>query len=328
MADPNLGQLAASVWEKKIGKKPSDNIFNSRALIYALNKEGFKEEVDGGRLVEFSLEFATNTTHKSVGEFEQLDTSRIDVFDAARFEWKIVAGTVIYSELERLRAQASAGKFDVIAEKMENSKDSHLNELNTQFWSDGTGNSGKDIGGLQLIIATAPTTGTVGGINRGNFSFHRNQQASGIKTSTAYDNLVSVMRTVHNQCSSGGVKEMPTSAICGRATFEGYEGRLTVNERYTYDTSRQVGRKGDAAFLNDALRFKQIPIFYDEAAVTDAVYFLNPKYLKVPYLSGAWMKMYPAVDPANQLANVHKLATICTMGTNNSRRLGVVTAIT
>ena len=328
MPDPNLGQVAASVWEKKIGKKPSDNIFNSRALIFALNKEGFKEEVDGGRLVEFSLEYAINTTHKSIGEFEALDTSRIDVFDAARFEWKIIAGTVVYSELERLRAQANAGKFDVIAEKMENSKDSHLDTLNTQFWSDGTGNTGKDIGGLQLIIATDPTTGTVGGINRANFSFWRSQQTSGAKTSTAYDNLVSTMRTVYNLCSSGGVKEMPTTAICGRATFEGYESRLTTNERYIYDTAKLTGRKGDAGFLNDALRFKQISIIYDEAAVSDAVYFVNNKYLKVAYLAGGWMKMYAAVDPANQLANVHKLATFCTMGTSNSRRLGVVTAIT
>ena len=33
MADPNLGEIAASVWDNKIGGKPSDNIFNSRALM-------------------------------------------------------------------------------------------------------------------------------------------------------------------------------------------------------------------------------------------------------------------------------------------------------
>lgn len=328
MADPNLGQVAASVWERKIGKKPTDNIFTSRALIYALGEKGFKEEADGGRLIEFPLEYAENTTHRSVSEMETLDTTRIDVFDAARFEWRIVAGTVVYSELERLRAQASAGKFDLLAEKMENCRDSHLAELNGECWTDGTGNSGKDVGGLQLLVATAPTTGTVGGINRANFTFWRNQQTSGAKTSTAYDNLVSTMRTIHNLCSAGGVEHAPTSAICGRATFEGYEGRLAANERYIYDTLQGGKRKGDAGFMNDALRFKSIPIFYDEDAVTDAVYFLNPKWLKFVYLAGGWMKMYPAVDPANQLANVHKMATFGNMGTNNARRLGVVSGIT
>lgn len=328
MADPNLGQVAASVWEKKIGKKPTDNIFNSRALIFALGEEGFKEEADGGRLIEFSLEYATNTTHKSVSETEVLDTTRVDVFDAAQFQWKIVAGTVVYSELERLRAQAAGGKFDLLAEKLENSKDSHLNELNTECWSDGTGNSSKDVAGLQSIIATTPTSGTVGAINRANFSFWRNQQTSGAKTSTAFDNLVSTMRSIYNLCSAGGVKMAPTSAITDRTVFEGYEGRLTATERYTYDTQKGGGRKGDTGFLNDALRFKTIPVFYDEAAAAGNMYFLNPKWLKFVYLAGGWMKMYPAVDPANQLANVHKLATFGNMGTNNSRRLGVVTAIT
>lgn len=172
MADPNLGQVAASVWESVIGKKPSDNIFTSRALFYFLGDKGFKEESDGGRLFEMSLMYAENTTFKSYSENEELDTSRIDVFDAARYEQKIVAGTVVYSELEKLRAAAANRKFDVIAEKLENGKDSMIAAINRQCWSDGTGNSSKDIAGVQHIISTTPTTGTVGGINRATFSFH------------------------------------------------------------------------------------------------------------------------------------------------------------
>src|SRR5688572_864311 len=82
-ADPQLGQVAASVWEAKIGKKPTDNIFTSRALFFAFGEDGFKEEVDGGRLFERSVEYAENTTHAVQGELDNLDTSRIDVFDAA-----------------------------------------------------------------------------------------------------------------------------------------------------------------------------------------------------------------------------------------------------
>jgi hypothetical protein len=188
-ADPNLGEVAATVWEKKFGKKPTDNIFTANALFYFLGEEGFKEEADGGRLIEFGLEFAENSTFKSYGELDTLDTTRISVFDCARFDWKIHAGTVVYSELERLRAQASAGKYDLIAEKLENGKNSHIANMNRAMWSDGTGNGSQDIGGLQLIISTTPTTGSVGQINRATFSFWRNQQTSGVKSSTAFDNL-------------------------------------------------------------------------------------------------------------------------------------------
>ena len=317
--------MAASVWDQKIGKKPSDAILNSRALFYLLGKGGFKEKASGGKTFELSVEYATNTTFKSYGELETLDTTRIDVFDAAQFSPKIAAGTIVYSELERLRAQADAGKFDVLAEKLENGKDSHINDLNTQCWSDGTGNGSKDFGGMQLLIASDPTTGTVGGINRATFSFWRNRQASGAKSSSDFDNLRAQMRSVWNQCSLGGLKKTPTGALTTRTVMEGYESLLIANERYS---TADKTSKGDAGFNNSVLMFKGTKLAYDEAAPSGTLYFFNSDDLKIVYYAGGWMKMYPEVDPANQLANVHKVATFGNMVTGNPRHLGVVTAIT
>lgn len=324
MADVAIGQLAASVWEAKIGDKPTDNVFNSRALFFALNKGGFKQQTDGGRLIEFTLAYAENTNFHSYGEFDELDQSRISTFDASRFEWKIAAGTVVYSELERLRAAAGNRKFDVIAEKLDNGKESHIADLNRQMWSDGTGNGSQDIGGVQLLISSTPTTGTVGGINRATWSFHRNRQNSGAMTSTAFDNIRSVWTTTYNQCSLGGLKKQPQSIITTRTIHEGYAG--TMVQQIRYGRKEQSGA-ADANFLNEALQFMGADVFYDEDAPAGNAYFVGDT-LKVVYLKGGWMKMYPEVDPANQLSNVHKVATFANMGTNASRHLGVCTAIT
>ena len=253
---------------------------------------------------------------------EVLDTSRITVFDAARFDWKINAGTVVYSDLEKLRAAAAGGKFDVIAAKLKNGKNSHIDALNSQCWSDGTGNSSKDIGGIQLIISTTPTTGTVGQINRATFSFFRNQHTSGAKTTTAFDNLRASMRTVYNTASRGGVDETPMAWMTTRTVFEGFEGLLIANERFTSKDS------GEGAFKNTVLMYKGAKGSYDEDAPSGNLYFFNNEALKFVYLKGGWMKMYPQVDPANQLTNVHKVATFGNMSTGNSRRLGVVSSIT
>jgi hypothetical protein len=323
MPDPNLGQVAASVFEAKVGKKPTDNIFNSRALFYLLGEQGFKEEVSGGRLFEVSIEYAENTTHAMQGEMDEIDTTRIDVFDAARYNQKIAAGTVVYSDLEKLRNAAENRKFDVIAGKLENGKNSHIALLNRQMWGDGTGPN--DIDGVQKLISITPTTGTVGGISRSAFSFWRNKQTSGAKTATAFDNLNAALRSIHNQCSLGGTENKPTGVVGDRASFEGYESTLVTLNRYMKD-DRKSG--GDAAFMNDALEYKGLPMMYDEDAPAGEFRFVNKKFLKVWYLAGGWMKMYPAVDPANQLSNVHKLATFLGMGTTASRHLGVVSAIT
>lgn len=328
MADPNQGQLIATAWEKVIGKSPSDQIFKSRALYKALGKSGFKEGTDGGRQIEFTLEYAENSTFKSYDELETLDTTRINVFDCARYDWKVHAGTIVFSELERLRAAGDSSKMDnYVSEKLENGRDSHTADLNVAMFLDGTGNGGKDINGLTGLISETPTTGTVGQINRATFSFWRNKAVAGTKTTSAFDNLQSSMRSCYNQCSNGGVEFEPTAGITSRTVFEGFEGTLTTLERYAKDSNKERG--ATAGFANDALRFKSADVMYDEdCSPSDSLYFINPKFLKFVYLQGAWMKMKAPVEPANQLAQVYRVFTMGQLGTNCSRRLGVVYDVT
>jgi hypothetical protein len=58
------------------------------------------------------------------------------------------------------------------------------------------------------------------------------------------------------------------------------------------------------------------------------MYFLNPKFLKLVYKSGAWMKAQAPIRPANQTADVIVIRTMANLFTTNPRRLGVLTAIT
>jgi len=336
MPDPNLGQVTATVWESVIGKEPNDNITTSRAFFYSLaggGNPGLKKGVGfqgrdasaGGRVFDFTLEYALNPNFRSYSEFETLDTTRTDVFDAARYDWKISAGTVIWSDLEELRAQADSGKIDLIAAKLENGKQSHISDMNVQLLGNGTGNGGKDMSGLKNIISTTPTTGTVGGINRANFAFWRNKQTSGAQTLSAFDNLRAAMRSIYNQCSRGGMIDAPTAALTTRTVFEGYESLLIANERFSTDDKNN---NGQGAFANAKLKFKGADLFYDEDLDTDNLYFYNPKFLKLIYLKGAWMKMKDRIEPANQLTAIQRVFTVANLATNNSRRLGVVSAIT
>lgn len=319
------GHKATAWWEKVIGKKPADNIFGSFQLFNSLGEGGFKESAAGGRLIEMPLEYAENSTFKSYSELEVLDTTRIDVFDAARYDWKINSGTIVFSDFEKLRA-AGEGKIELVADKIENGKNSHLAVMNRQGYSDGSGNGGKDIEGLLKLISETPTTGTVGGINRATFTFWRNQAVSGAKTTSAFDNLRAAMDECYDRCSRGGTMDVPTAAITSRAVFEGYKRGLTSNERYVMDAKP---KKADGAFDNEALAFRALPLRYDEDITpVDDVYFLNNKALKFVYLQGAWMKAKPEIEPANQLAAIVRIFTFGNFAVNNSRRLGVVYDIT
>jgi hypothetical protein len=323
MTDVNLGEVGASTWEARMGKKPTDNIFNSRAFFFSMGKDGFKEESNGGRVFEYGVEFAENSNFHAYGEMDELDTTRIQVFDAARFDQKICAGTVVFSELERLRNSGDGSKLDdYMASKVDNGRNSHIADMNRQML--GLGTSSIEIEGIQKIISTTPTTGSVGGINGQTWTFWRNRQNSGAQSVSAFDNLRSALTTTYNQCSLGGVENVPRWVMMDRPSFQGYEQILVAIEQIAEARMKETG---DIAFKNEFLKFKGAQAFFDEDAPAGNAYLYNNTNLKVPYLKGGWMKMYPPRDPHNQLTSVNKVMTVANLASNARRHLGVVNSI-
>ena len=322
MANPNVGQRVTSNWEAVVGKGPEDNIHNDYWLFNQLSKgDGFLG-LSGGDFIAAPLEYAVNTTVSSYSDTDPIDTTRVDVFDRAEFQWKEYAGTAIVSDLEIDRNAGEGTVFPLLPAKLENLRNSMKRSINTDLFGDGTGNSSKVIGGLQYLASTTPTTGTVGAINRANFSFWRNQQTAGTQTTSAFDNLRASMRSIYNLCSNGMGDAHPSGAVTDRASFEGFEGLLLANERFTDKSD------GDGGFKNEVLKFKGAKISYDVACPSGNLYFFNPRFLKLAYKKGSWFKMLDPIRPANQTLTVYPVRSMCNAITTNARRLGVVSAIT
>lgn len=319
---PNVGQRVASNWEAVVGTSPEDNINNDYWLFYQLSKgEGFLG-LSGGDFIAAPLAYALNSTVASYSDTDTINTTRVDVFDRAEFQWKEYAGTAVLSDLEADRNSGEGKVFGLLPAKLDNLKNSMRSAINTGMFSDGTGNSSKDIGGLALLIASSPTTGTVGGINRATFTFWRNQQDTGTLTTSAFDNLRAAMRSNYNKCSNGVGDDHPTFGVTTRTVFEGFEGLLLANERFTSKDD------ADGGFKNETLKFKGAKLSYDVACNSGVLYFCNVKYLKLAYKKGSWFKMLDPIRPAQQTITVYPVRTMCNMITTNARRNGAVTAIT
>jgi hypothetical protein len=321
MPNPNVGQRVAANWEAVVGTKPEDNIHDDYWVLNQLSKgDGFLG-LSGGDFITGPLEYALNTTVSSYSDTDPISTTRVDVFDRFEAQWKEYAGTAILSDLEADRNAGEGQVFALLPAKLENLRNSMKSAINSDLFSDGTGNSSKQIGGFQHIISATPTTGTVHGINRANFAFWRNQQVTGTKTTSAFDNLRAAMRSCYNLCSNGVAADHPTSAVTSRTVFEGYEGLLLANERFTDKGD------GEGGFKNEVLKFKGCKIAYDNDCVSDSLFFWG-KTLKLAYKKGSWFKMLEAIRPANQTLTVYPVRTMCNLITTNARRTGVVTVIT
>jgi hypothetical protein len=322
MAAPNVGQLIAAAWEDYVAQDPADQIFQYFWLLENMKGgESFKK--GAGNPITGTIEYAMNTTVKDMGEMETLDVDRVDVFDRYEYAWKFTGGDIVMSEFEKLITVGAAGKFDLEAGKIENLKNTMMYQINNALFSDGTGSAGKQAGGLQLIVSSTPTTGTVGAINRATFTFWRNQQASGAKTTTAFDNLKSTMESIYNLSSSGVGMQTPQFAVTDRIDYQGYVSLLLANERLLRNSSADTAISG---YKGDKIQFKDIPIAFDQAAPAGTMYILNRRNLFIRW--AAWMKAYPPQSPVNQFADVVKVWTMYNMVSDNPRRLGVITGIT
>lgn len=319
MAAPNIGQLLASTWNKVVTDKPEDTIFNDLWLFNQLTAGGAIKRIDGGAQIEMTLEYAKNTTFRSYSDMDTLDVTRVDVLDAAQYDWKEHGGTLTVSEIEKFKNMGDSRKVDILAAKIDNALESARDSINTAAFGDGTGNGGKDIHGLQQLVPTNPATGTVGTINRATFTFWRSKQISGAGAS--FSILRASMRTLYNSCSAGAFTDHPTFGVTDQTSFEGYESLLTANERYT-DKS-----EGDAGFKNEVLKFKGMKLAYDAACTAATMYFLNPKYINLYVAKSLWLKLGDPIEPTNQAVQVRKVLSILNLCVKQSRRLGVVTAI-
>jgi hypothetical protein len=316
----NVGQVVTSAWQKMIGKKPGDAIFNEYAFL-AWAEKGAGEET-GGRSIIFPLEYKVNTTVRSLGSpTETLDTTAVEVFDEGEAQWKQYAGTFVMTSYEEAINRGDSAKIKLEKGKLDNLRKSMRKELNSDLVASTAGN---DLAGLQELVADTPTSGTVEGINRGTWEFFRNQTTSGAKTTTIYDNLRAAMRTIRTACAKGQGVKFPSDYWMSATTSNAYEGLLIANERVVGKDDKDA----NAAFSGESYLFGKAKVRWDDDLGDTRVYALNKEDYKIVHQSGYWFKGYAPERPANQLANIFAVETICQAVALNPRHLGVITAVT
>jgi hypothetical protein len=322
MADIVRGQNVSAAWEAYVPQNPVDNIFTRHWLLENIRENGSFEE-QHGTVIRANLEYALNPNVKFISELETLTVSRPDTFDNAEYLWKHIGGDVPMTDLERGITAGGAKKYDLEAKKLSNLKNTMEEKVNTSLFSDGTGTSSKEFGGLQLLVPNDPTLGTAGLISRVTYTFWRSQQSLGTKTTNPGDNLLAAMTACYNNCSNGVGEQNPTYAVTTQTAFQIYEGLTPVIERLDRKSTSDKLIRG---FKGQNIMFKDIPLGYDPSCPSGNMYILNNRNLKFIYMQ--WMKGEPAVRPTDGFWDVFKVLTIGNLITDNSRRLGVVTVIT
>lgn len=252
-------------------KEMADNISKNSALLTRLKEKGKMRPISGGSKILEELEYGEGDMVWYSG-YDTINYTPKQLFTAAEYALKLCAVPVAVSGEELLMNSGESQVMDLLEKRINNAEKTLMNQMSAAIYSDGTGSSGKEIGGLSLLVADDATSGTVGGIDRsvsGN-EFWRNQTVSETLTSS---NIRQAMSKLYYKCCRNSDK--PDLIVCADDLYSLYDESLTALQRFSDP------KMADSGFAS--LKFKGADVIFDGGqkgyCPEKHMYFLNTDYL-------------------------------------------------
>ena len=299
--------------------KLADNVFTARPLFYALTNGQSLRRISGGATIVVPIIYGTNSTAGSYAGDDTISTTAQTGITAAEYNWKQYAASVTITGIEEAKNNGEAQIIDLLEGKIMQTEETIIQNMNTMFWSNGAGNSGKDFFGLNALVGTGndgPSATDLGGIDAtdSDNSWWRSTltNQSGVLDKAA-------MSKMYNDVSVGN--DQPTIIISDQDEYEAYEALLQPQLRYT------DAKVADAGFQN--LLFKGAPVTYDSDTNLDGkMFFLNTKYLRLVAHTETWFQPTPFVRPTNQDARYAQILCYGQLTISNRSRQGMLYGLT
>ena len=279
MAAANVGALVATTLRNR-RKSLADNVSNHNALLSRMDKKGqIKEVAQGGRTIFEPLIHGSNSSVQFYDGYDTFTPPTVtqETIDGAEYDWKQLGGFVAISGREAVLNSGKAQVIDLVEARIKQLQAQLRNTASTSLYSDGTGSSGKEFGGLRLIVADDPTAaGTVGGINQVTNSFWRNYYSAA--ASTTKSNIKDRMNAAWLNTIRG--QDKVDLILADDDMFTYYWTSLQDQARFTDP------KMADAGFTS--LKYMSADCVYDDACPDKHMYFLNTDSLAFRYAPNRW----------------------------------------
>lgn len=254
MPSPNLTELIATTLRLRT-QDIGDAVTRNDVLLMKLSERG-KKTFTGGRTITCPIEYANNTTYLRYSGYDLLDNTPSDIMTAAEYPIRQAAVAISMSGLEMLQNAGKERAIPLLASRIKNAATTAKNGMAYDVAGDGT--LPGQILGLQALISTTPTVGTIGGIDRSLWTFWQNQKYSALTDGGAALSVANIQRymtTLFLRMVQGTMA--PDMGVADNTTFMLYQESLTAIQRITSTT------KGLNGFANLAFQSagKEVPIY-------------------------------------------------------------------
>jgi len=314
-------QMASTTLNVYAEKMLQDQIFQADPLFAVLYAKGRKEKyLKGGNYIEIPLMYGKNETGGSYRGLEVLDTSTTEGVGNALFPWSMYNIAIAVSNEDLLKNTGEAAVIDLLKAKIEQAKLSMMEDLTDMLYEDGTGNSGKDMLGLQAIVGSGDT---LAGIDASTYTWWASQvDSDAVALSTDW------MRTMVNSVRGSGASAPVMGANVGRVdlivtTQDLYEAYEALVEPHVRTQETKLGQLGF-----ESLRFKGAEVTWSDNCPSGYMYFLSTDYMSLKCHPERDFKSTPFQTPVNQDGRIAHIQFMGNLVTSNRRRLGVATGKT
>lgn len=274
-----------------------------------------KEVAQGGRTIVEPIMYGSNASVQFYDGYDTFTppTTGQDVIDAAEYGWRQLGGFVAISGQEMVMNSGKHAVIDLLETRIKHLQAQLQNTFAASLFGNGTASGGKEFGGLQLIVADAPSAaGSVGGISQSANPFWRNQ-VSPSSTFTS-SNALSRMSALYLNCIRNG--EKPDLLVADATTFTVYEGTQQQLQRFTDSKLAQQG------FVN--YKYKTADVVYDDNCPANHMYFLTTSALSFRYAPNRWFEVGDARTVVTADYEVTPVWVMGNLTTNNRALHGVL----
>lgn len=251
MTNPNWGEMVTATLAHR-RKKIADTVSKNNILYFEMRRRGREKTIGGGRTITTPIMVGVENSNFQwyVGR-EALNVAGQEILTSAEFPWKQYACGVSISGLEMLQNEGQEQIINMMEARIQHAEKTIVNQMNKSAYGDGTASSGKEFGGLALLVS-GTSGATVGGINSTTSTWWDNQRtALGSAPTTA--NIFQSMMNMYLKCSLG--TDHPDLIVSDNTYYSTYVTSLQSQQRF------MDGKLAAAGFQN--VLFQSTPVVFD-----------------------------------------------------------------
>jgi len=284
-----------------------DQIFVTSPFLTLMDQKGIKER--SGKNIRVLVQYGKNSGAGSYAGGDILPTVRTDKFGDTYLPWKQAqSGPIVLNGDEEFKNSGPEEIADIVQAEVDNAKESLRDVLATALYTDGTGNSSKDLTGLIAAVDDSSNVGTYAGIARGTYTWWKSRYTSWAAT----EMTLNALHIETQALTDGGIS--PDYVVCDNDFYNKMYELVLPMQRQQNDGMARAG------FSNIVVDGRTI-VVDTYAGATDA-WILNTRYLEMYGAKGRHFTMEPFQKPVNQDARISRILWAGQLVNTSCRRHG------